>query len=95
MTKVFKFSLISGLFTKLVNLGYSGLQLNFYKANATRLLTIANFPINNAYTTELFILSILTFFMILFLLYNMAKDDKVDNSKNESNQSLIDEANAL
>jgi hypothetical protein len=30
--------------------------------------------------------------IILYLLYSMTQDDKVDNSKNESNHSLIDDA---
>jgi hypothetical protein len=73
MITVLKCSLAISVITKIVNIVYSGIQLNFYNANAHRLLiSTADYPVNNAYTTEFIILSSLTIAVVLYLLYNMS-----------------------
>lgn len=75
MSKVLKFSLATSIMTKLLDIVYSGFQLNYYNANANRMLTAAaSYPINNAYTIEMIIISCMTLAVIIYILYNMSKD---------------------
>lgn len=78
MGKVLKFSLATSIITKLLDIVYSGFQINYYNANANRMLmTSATYPINNAYTVEMIIISCMTLAVIIYILYNMSTDEKV------------------
>lgn len=69
MGKVLKFSLATSIVTKLLDIAYSGLQLNYYSANAHRMLTAsASYPVNNAYTVEMIIISCMTLAVIIYIL---------------------------